>query len=131
MLSSYWTNTILIFRFKLLDTRVLVLVDTVGSGVSVDVGQLGVLDQHRQAAVGQAARQTDNHDQSETRGGQGTGAVVQSPEVGRRLASSNVSTARRSSDQVRDGAHIYYDNTMSGGPSSKRLLEFIRITFSR
>lgn len=56
--------------------------DTVGPGVPVHAGQLGVPGQHRQAAVGQAARQTDNHDQSEARGGQGTGAVVQSPEVG-------------------------------------------------
>lgn len=57
--------------------------DTVRPGVPVHVGQLGVLDQYRQTAVGEAACQTDNyHDQSETRGGQGTGAVVQSPEVG-------------------------------------------------
>lgn len=66
-----------------MDTRIVVLVDTVGSGVFVDVGQLGVSHQYRQTAVGQVARPADNDVESETRGGQRTGAVLQSPEVSR------------------------------------------------
>lgn len=53
-------NLILIV-FQLLDTRIVVLVDIVGSGVHVDVGQPGVLGQHRETSVGQVARQADNH----------------------------------------------------------------------
>lgn len=77
-------SIILYFRFvclQLLDTRIAVLVDTVGPGVLVDVGQSGVFDQHRQTAAGQVARQTDNHVQSEARDGQGPDAVVQSSKV--------------------------------------------------
>lgn len=73
----------LYYYFQLLDARVVVLVDTFGSGLLVHVGQPGFLNQHRQTTVGQTARQTDNHGQSETRGGQGTDAIVQSPQVGR------------------------------------------------
>lgn len=73
----------LYYSFQLLDARVVVLVDTLGSGLPVHVGQPGFFNQHRQTVVGQTARQTDNHGQSETRGGQGTDAVVQSPQVGR------------------------------------------------
>jgi len=56
-------------------------VDTIGSGVSVDVGQPRVSDQHRQIVAGQVARPSDHHVQSEARGAQGTGAVIQPPEV--------------------------------------------------
>jgi len=54
---------------KLLDTRVSLLVDTVGSGVPVDVGQPRFFDQHRQVVVDQAARPADHYVQSEARGG--------------------------------------------------------------
>lgn len=62
----------------MLDTRIAVLLDTVGSGVRLDVGQSGVFDQHRPTAVGETARQADNHGQSEARSDQRAGAVVQS-----------------------------------------------------
>jgi len=67
--------------FKLLDTRIAVLVDHVGSRVPVHAGQPGVFDQHRAIAVGQVARQTDYHVQPETRDAQRPVAVVQSPQV--------------------------------------------------
>lgn len=74
-------NIVFSFCLQLLDTRIAVLVDTVGPGVPVDVGQPGVFDQHRQTAAGQVARQTDNHVQSETRDDPGSDAVLQSSKV--------------------------------------------------
>jgi len=63
--------------------------------VSVDVGQPRVSDQHRQTVAGQVARPTDHHVQPEARGSQGTGAVVQPPEVSTdRKPSGPVSVAK-------------------------------------
>ncbi|XP_025417453.1 calcitonin gene-related peptide type 1 receptor-like isoform X3 [Sipha flava] len=90
----------------LLDTRIAVLLDTVGTGVRVDVGQPGVPDQHCQTAVGQTACQTDHHGQSETRGDQRTGAVIQPPKLQKE---------QQQRGQLRQGARVIQQD-WQGGP---------------
>lgn len=64
-----------------MDTRISLLVDIVGSCVPIHAGQPCFPDQHRQTTASQVARPTDHYVQSEARGTQGTGAVVQPQEV--------------------------------------------------
>lgn len=64
-----------------MDTRISLLVDIVGSCVPIHVSQPRFSDQHCQTTARQVACPTDHHVQSEARGAQGTGAVVQSQEV--------------------------------------------------